>query len=98
MDRTKLVQSILEPSLEQSPQFVSWNFELVSGQVLTGLLLSEESEKLKVATADGKTHDITLQEIESRTLQSLSLMPEKLADRLTPQEFVDLLAFLESLK
>ena len=98
MDRTKLVQSILEPSREQAPQFTSWNFELTSGQVLTGLLISEESEKLKVATADGKVHDLTLKDIETRVPQSVSLMPEKLVDRLTPQEFIDLLAFLETLK
>ncbi|MDB5390834.1 MAG: Cytochrome c, partial [Planctomycetaceae bacterium] len=98
MDRTKLIQSILEPSREISPQFTSWNFELTSGQVLQGLLVSEESEKIKVATADGKMHDLTLKEIESRAPQSLSLMPEKLYDQLTMQEFLDLIAFLETLK
>jgi putative membrane-bound dehydrogenase-like protein len=98
MDRSKLTQSILEPSREISPQFVSWNFQLTSGQVLQGLLISEESEKLKIASADGKVHDLTLKEIEARAPQSLSLMPEKLADQLTTQEFLDLIAFLETLK
>lgn len=98
MDRMKLAQSILEPSREMSPQFVAWTFELKSGKVLTGLILSEESEKLKIGTADGQTHDVTLNEIETRTPQSVSLMPEKLIDQLTVQEFRDLLAFLETLK
>lgn len=98
MDRVKLVQSILDPSREISPQFVSWNFELTSGQTLQGLLISEESEKLKIASVDGKVHDLTLKEIETRAPQSVSLMPEKLADQLTPQEFLDLIAFLETLK
>lgn len=98
MDRTKLAQSILEPSREMSPQFVAWTFELKSGRVLTGLILSEESEKLKIGTADGQVHDLTLNDIETRTPQSASLMPEKLIDQLTMQEFLDLLAFLETLK
>lgn len=98
MDRTKLAQSILEPSREMSPQFVAWTFELKSGMVLTGLILSEESEKLKIGTADGKVHDLALNDIETRTPQSVSLMPEKLIDQLTMQEFLDLLAFLETLK
>jgi putative membrane-bound dehydrogenase-like protein len=98
MDRTKLVQSILEPSREISPQFVSWNFELKSGHMLHGLLISEESEKLKVASADGKVHDLALNDLETRAPQSLSLMPEKLTDQLTTQEFLDLIAFLETLK
>lgn len=98
MDRRKLVQSILEPSLEMSPQFVAWTFELTSGKVLTGLILSEESEKLKIGTADGQIHDLKFEEIETRTPQRISLMPEKLIDQLTSQEIVDLLAYLESLK
>ncbi len=98
MDRRKLAQSILEPSLEMSPQFVAWTFELTSGKVLTGLILSEESEKLKIGTADGQIHDLKFEEIETRTPQRISLMPEKLIDQLTSQEIVDLLAYLESLK
>ncbi len=98
MDRRKLAQSILEPSLEMSPQFVAWTLELTSGKVLTGLILSEESEKLKIGTADGIIHDLKFEEIQSRTPQRLSLMPEKLVDQLTSQEVVDLLAYLESLK
>ena len=98
MDRRKLAQSIFEPSVEMSPQFVAWTLELTSGKVLTGLILSEESEKLKIGTADGTIHDLKFEEIESRTPQRISLMPEKLIDQLTSQEIVDLLAFLESLK
>lgn len=98
MDRRKLAQSILEPSLEMSPQFVAWTFELKSGKVLTGLILSEESEKLKIGIADGTIHDLKFEEIEARTPQRISLMPEKLIDQLTSQEVVDLLAYLESLK
>lgn len=98
MDHTKLAQSILEPSREMSPQFVAWTFELNSGMVLTGLILSEESEKLKIGTQDGQIHDLALNDIASRTPQSVSLMPEKLIDQLTMQEFLDLLAFLETLK
>ncbi|MES2792844.1 MAG: PVC-type heme-binding CxxCH protein [Planctomycetota bacterium] len=98
MDRRKLAQSFLEPSQEISPQFVAWTFELKSGQVLTGLILSEESEKLKIGLPDGTTQDLKFEEIETRTPQRISLMPEKLVDQLTSQEVVDLLAYLESLK
>lgn len=98
MDRAKLAQSILEPSREMSPQFVSWALELKSGKVLTGLILSEESEKLKIGTQDGQVQEVLQQDIESRASQAASLMPEKLIDQLTQQEFLDLLAFLETLK
>ncbi len=98
MDRRKLAQSILEPSAEMSPQFVAWTLELTSGKVLTGLILSEESEKLKIGLADGTIQDVKFEEIESRTPQRVSLMPEKLIDQMTSQELVDLLAYLESLK
>lgn len=98
MDLTKLAQSILEPSREIAPQFVAWTLELKSGRVVTGLILSEESEKLKIGLPDGQTQDFTLNDIETRTPQSASLMPEKLIEQLTMQEFRDLLAYLETLK
>lgn len=98
MPLAKLVESILTPSQEMSPQFVPWSFELTSGQVVTGLILSEESEKLKIGLPDATIQELKLAEIASRTPQTVSFMPEKLYQQLTSQEFLDLVTFLETLK
>ena len=41
MDRRRLVQSILQPSLEIAPQFVAWSVARTDGTVFTGVLVGE---------------------------------------------------------
>ena len=96
MNRERLIQSILEPSREIAPQFVSWTFELKDGKVLTGMVVHENEGKTIVGNAEGQLIEIKTADIETRTPQKISVMPEKLAERMTLQELRDLLAFLDS--
>ena len=96
MNRIQLIQSILEPSREIAPQFVSWTFELKDGKVVTGMVVHENEGKTVVGNAEGTLVEIKTIDIESRTPQKISVMPEKLAERMTLQELRDLLAFLDS--
>ena len=45
---------------------------------------------------EGKLTEIKTHDVETRTPQKTSVMPEKLADRMTLQELRDLLAFLDA--
>lgn len=99
MDRKKLAESILEPSKEISPQFTTWAIETTEGKVLTGNLLGEEvNGDLRLANNQGEVFFVPFKSIESRTPLKTSIMPEKLHELLTPNEFRDLIAFLETLK
>ncbi len=98
MNRIQLIQSILEPSREIAPQFVSWTFELKDGKVVTGMVVHENEGKTIVGNAEGQLIEIKTIDIETRTPQKISVMPEKLAERMTLQELRDVLAFLESAK
>jgi putative membrane-bound dehydrogenase-like protein len=99
MDRKKLAQSIVEPSREVAPQFVTWTLVTKEGKVHTGLILSESRDgKIVLGDAEGKALELSADDIEQRSPQKISLMPEKLVDQLSVGEFRDLLAFLESLK
>lgn len=99
MDRQKLAESILEPSKEISPQFTTWAIETTSGKVLTGMLLGEEiNGDLRLGDNTGKFFFVPFREIETRQPLKTSVMPEKLHEQLTPSEFRDLLAYLETLK
>jgi len=98
MNRIQLIQSILEPSREIAPQFVSWTFELKDGKVVTGMVVHENEGKTVVGNAEGTLIEIKTIDIESRTPQKISVMPERLAERMTLQELRDLLAFLDSQK
>ena len=72
---------------------------MTSGQVHTGLTVGEgPGDVIHVGTADGAVITVKRDEIEERLPQTVSIMPDRLEDRLAPGEFRDLLAFLESLK
>jgi putative heme-binding domain-containing protein len=95
MDRRRLVQSILEPSLEIAPQFVAWSVARTDGTVFTGVLVGESPEgTLSFADADGRFLDVKPSGIEERKPQTTSIMPDNVAQTLTSQEFRDLVAFL----
>lgn len=96
MNRIQLIQSILEPSREISPQYVAWVFELQDGRVVTGMVVHENEGKTVVGDAEGRLTEIRTIDIETRTPQKVSVMPDKLAERMTLQELRDLLAYLDA--
>jgi putative heme-binding domain-containing protein len=59
---------------------------------------AETQTVLTLADQDGRKHAIPIAEIEAVRRQPLSLMPEGLEKRVTPEEFVDLIAYLASQK
>ena len=92
----QLIQSILEPSREIAPQYVSWTFETKEGKVVTGMIVHENEGKTIVGNGEGQLIELKTADIETRTPQKISVMPEKLAERMTLQELRDLIAFLDS--
>lgn len=96
--REKLITSILEPGKEIAPEHTTWLFETAAGKVLTGIIVHENERKTIIGDTEGKTTEIKTIDIVERIPQQKSIMPEKLTERMTPEEFRDLLAFLESLK
>ena len=94
----KLVTSILEPSREVSPQFTTWVMTTLAGQVHTGMIVHENEGKTVLGNAEGNTIELPTSVVENRMPQKISVMPEKLAERLTRQEWIDLISFLRSRK
>ena len=60
------------------------------------MVVHENEGKTIVGNAEGQLIEIKTADIETRTPQKISVMPEKLAERMTLQELRDLLAFLDS--
>lgn len=101
--REKIIESILTPSKEIAPLFVSWSIITRDGKTHTGLIVEEGSiggapSTVKLADADGKITVVKVQDIEERHALNTSIMPDKLPEQMTPREFVDLVEFLMSLK
>jgi putative heme-binding domain-containing protein len=96
LERRRLVESILFPSKEIAPQFVSWVIQTDGGKQLNGVLVGENVDgSQRYADATGKTFTLKPGEIESRTGSAASIMPNGLERQLTLQEFKDLLAYLQ---
>jgi putative membrane-bound dehydrogenase-like protein len=95
MNRERLIESILEPSKEVAPAFVSWNITTRDGKVHTGVIVDEGPEStVTLADAQGKLETLRRQDIEGRVASRTSLMPDNLHEQMTPQEFLDLIAYL----
>jgi putative membrane-bound dehydrogenase-like protein len=99
LSRDKLVESILQPSKEIAPQFVTWVLTLRNGQIRTGMIVGEGWDStITLADAQGKLEVLQRLDVEDRRALSTSIMPEHLRGLMTEREFRDLIAYLESRK
>jgi putative heme-binding domain-containing protein len=93
----ELVESILKPSAKIAQGFESYRFEMTSGQVHTGFIVSESAKKVLIREATGMQRELKLAEIDSRVILTQSMMPDGLVSNLTPDGVADLIAYLQSL-
>jgi len=94
-DRTWLLQSILEPSREMSPEYQPRTIVLNDGRTFTGIRL-RSSTKEAMRDANGQNRTFDRNDIESMVESQVSFMPSGLINSLTNRELRDLITFLES--
>ena len=93
----KLVESIIHPNAEVAEKYLSTSVLTSDGRSIVGLLVSETPEE--VVIFDGKEKKtVAVADIDERTQLRQSSMPEGLAGTLSPNEFLDVIVFLKSLK
>ena len=98
LGRDALMESILDPSAGISFGFETHSIELKSGDEAYGLVVSETSEEFSVKELTGLVKKIKKSDIASHRQLKTSIMPAGLQASMTPQEFVDLVEFLSTLK
>ncbi len=99
LDRRRRIESVLRPSKEIAPQFVSWLVTTKDGRAFNGLLLEETLSGEQVyGDEKGGQVRVLATDVEARKPQSRSIMPDGLQETLTTQEFRNLLAFLGGLR
>ena len=96
--RIHLIESILEPSRSVAPSYSTVTVALNDGKVVSGIRVSESDQTLVLGDNQGRLHEIATEDVVETADQTVSTMPEGLEKKMTPQEFTDLLAFLESEK
>jgi putative heme-binding domain-containing protein len=95
----EVLHDLLEPSFRIDEKYQSWTFETESGKVVTGLILEETGDKVKVIENPlAKAEPVVLKksDIASRTKSPTSIMPKGLLDKLTHEEILDLVAYVSS--
>jgi putative heme-binding domain-containing protein len=95
-ERAKLLESILQPSLQIEPKYVTWLVETKSGKVVSGLLARRDNTQIVLRDAQNKEHRIAADDVERALPQQKSLMPDMLLRDFTAQQVADLVAYLTS--
>jgi putative membrane-bound dehydrogenase-like protein len=96
--KSELIQSILNPSAAIGYNFRTHVVSLNDGRTISGLLVEDTPDRLVLKTAEGQRETIQPKSIDERKQSEISLMPEGLAQTMTDQELIDVLAFLTTLK
>ena len=93
--RERQLESIVNPSKEIAPMFTNWTILKTDGELLSGIHIGDEVDgRIKFADQNGRIFHVHPNDIDQRKPSEKSIMPDSLADNLTPQELRDLLAFL----
>jgi putative heme-binding domain-containing protein len=94
-----ILRSILEPSQKVDEKFQSWVFELVTGKIITGMVLEETPTTVKVMENPlAKTSPVVIKksDIDVQQKSPKSIMPEGQLNKLRREEILDLLAYVYS--
>jgi putative heme-binding domain-containing protein len=92
----KLLDSIMNPSHEIAPQFVSWQIAMNDGTVYSVMQFDDRGDDAMYVDNQGEKRILKMKEIESRAASDVSIMPENLPDLMTRQELRDLIAYLQN--
>ena len=96
--RPHLIESLLEPSRQIVEGYRTSILVTRDGRTHTGVIRQSSGDRVTLATENGNERVIPAAEIEVQSETAVSLMPEGLTEALSPDQFTDLVAYLESLR
>ncbi|MBX6316724.1 MAG: c-type cytochrome, partial [Isosphaeraceae bacterium] len=97
-DKAEIIRSVLEPSNRIATGYQPVLIARTDGTVQTGLVRNETETAIDLIDTEAQITRIPKAEIVERRVGDVSLMPTGLVDTLKPEEFADLIAFLQSLR
>ena len=90
------VTAIMDPNRAIEPKFHQYTVLTADGQVLAGVIQQRTAQSVRLAAVDGSEREVALADIEEIKDSGVSLMPEGLESKLTPEKLAALVAFLRS--
>jgi putative heme-binding domain-containing protein len=91
-----LLESIVFPSASFVRSFEPVALALRDGKIVSGIVLSESSDELVLATGPNEQARVARADVEEMRPGTVSVMPAGLDQQLTKQELADLVAFLKA--
>src|SRR5690606_23679784 len=64
MGRTRLLQSLLQPSAEIAPQYATWALHMNDGRVASGVLVTERGDEQTFADAAGNLFVVQREQVD----------------------------------
>jgi putative membrane-bound dehydrogenase-like protein len=98
LSRQAMFESILYPSAGISHNYESYVVALDSGNVITGILVSETADSVTIKGNDAIARTFKRDEIEVMKKSEISLMPADLQKTMTVQDLLDVVEYLTTLK
>jgi putative heme-binding domain-containing protein len=89
-----ILESILQPSATIIEGYRVSTLVLDDGRSLTGLVLDDTPDTVRVIDIEGRSTSVQKATIEERAVQQVSLMPAGYDRTLSPEELANLVAFL----
>ena len=98
LGKDALLEAILDPSAGISFGYEAFQLQLKSGDEAYGLIVSDSADEVAVKAVGGIVTRYKKSDVVKREQMKLSIMPIGLQQTMTPQELVDLVEYLSSLK
>ncbi len=95
MNLDYLLENMLDPSAVVPRDYQVWVVATTGGRTITGII-KEDSERALTLQTQNELIVLPKDEVESRTLSNVSMMPEGQLDPLTIEEVRDLVGYLKS--
>lgn len=98
LSREALFVSILDPSAGISHNYETYLIELVSGNVLSGVVISQTDELVVLKTKEAIEKSVDKDDIELMKKTEISLMPADIVKTMTENQLADIVEYLTTLK
>ena len=95
-DRNYLLTHIVDPSVYIRKEYMSYEVHTKSGRVLSGLMAEQDGASVTLVDADYRKTRVPRSDVARLDESEVSIMPEGLLEKLTPQQLRDLFAYLQS--
>ena len=90
-----LLVNIINPSAYIRPEYVSYDATMKDGQSVAGLMAESSASSVTIRDRNNERHVLARDRISELKESEVSLMPEGLLEVLTPQQVMDLFAYLQ---